>query len=353
MFIANQSHFFLIENETGSIAQYQKILATSNQKIQDVIIDYCHQAIYVADSNGSLLRSNLSSNAIPIHTELLVKDHNVQLLASQFGRTVYLSKTLQSFHSDGFTIRAIDGSLTCKSAPAKQFKIRAMDMDEDYLYLLDTINSVVWRLDLNQADQICDLMMWKSIHDLEQQPHQLVLLHQSSHHCISIPDSSDNEPETTTAINKPLDVIDVCLNFCVHGQCSKTRLNAPFCSCDFNFTGHRCEINKCHNFCLHQGNCSTTSLGMPKCTCPEGFSGPRCQVQDLVKPDLLDYYQNGFLASSIVNFCFFFVLLGFCIAFFRYKKKLKETALPQVIKKGRTRVFSTSSSTKGKRQVHF
>ena len=48
---------------------------------------------------------------------------------------------------------------------------------------------------------------------------------------------------------------DPCLNFCFNGDCKLTSLNIPHCHCQNNFTGKRCEVNVCYNYCLNNGVC--------------------------------------------------------------------------------------------------
>lgn len=59
-------------------------------------------------------------------------------------------------------------------------------------------------------------------------------------------------------------------------QCLNGELTIHGCKCSRGFTGARCEINLCHNFCLN-GICYLSSEGYPQCKCPLGFIGSRCE----------------------------------------------------------------------------
>lgn len=59
-------------------------------------------------------------------------------------------------------------------------------------------------------------------------------------------------------------------------QCLNGDLTSHGCKCSRGFTGLRCEINLCHNFCVN-GACYLSSEGYPQCKCPLGFVGSRCE----------------------------------------------------------------------------
>ena len=59
----------------------------------------------------------------------------------------------------------------------------------------------------------------------------------------------------TSTITSNSESQDPCLNFCFNGDCKLTSLNIPHCHCQNNFTGKRCEVNVCYNYCLNNGVC--------------------------------------------------------------------------------------------------
>ncbi|KAJ8707822.1 hypothetical protein PYW07_011499 [Mythimna separata] len=106
--------------------------------------------------------------------------------------------------------------------------------------------------------------------------------------------------------------VSICQNYCFQGECSVSA-EGPTCSCKTGYSGERCEVNACHDYCLHggvcslneenkrvcqctagydgercdvsicyeyclQGNCSVGADGLPKCSCEAGYSGERCEV---------------------------------------------------------------------------
>lgn len=76
--------------------------------------------------------------------------------------------------------------------------------------------------------------------------------------------------------------LNLCHNYCVHGDCYTSSLGYPQCRCLKHFGGKRCEIDICEGFCLNGGVCGR-GLGIrdiPTCSCLQGFSGNRCEVAD-------------------------------------------------------------------------
>ncbi|KAJ8669129.1 hypothetical protein QAD02_000388 [Eretmocerus hayati] len=98
--------------------------------------------------------------------------------------------------------------------------------------------------------------------------------------------SGDNATisENGTAGQRPVD----CLNGGVLVDKAKR-----FCRCKPGFTGARCEVSACHNYCL-RGECSVNVSGAPVCKCGESFTGQRCE-QDLCN----GYCLNGGLCSVL------------------------------------------------------
>lgn len=73
--------------------------------------------------------------------------------------------------------------------------------------------------------------------------------------------------------------IDLCHNFCVIGDCHISSHGYPVCKCPLGFTGERCQQDMCKDFCMHDGVCKfgVTNTSKISCECPDGYSGERCE----------------------------------------------------------------------------
>ncbi|KAJ8704804.1 hypothetical protein PYW08_012124 [Mythimna loreyi] len=52
----------------------------------------------------------------------------------------------------------------------------------------------------------------------------------------------------------------------------------PECSCQAGYSGKRCEVHACHQYCLHNGTCSLNEEEEPTCECSADYEGDRCEV---------------------------------------------------------------------------
>ncbi|KAJ8707833.1 hypothetical protein PYW07_011510 [Mythimna separata] len=71
--------------------------------------------------------------------------------------------------------------------------------------------------------------------------------------------------------------VSICQNYCFQGECSVSA-EGPTCSCKAGYSGERCEVNACHDYCLHGGVCSLNEENKRVCQCTAGYLGERCEV---------------------------------------------------------------------------
>ncbi|KAJ8707565.1 hypothetical protein PYW08_010817 [Mythimna loreyi] len=82
--------------------------------------------------------------------------------------------------------------------------------------------------------------------------------------------------------------VNLCLDYCLHGGvCSLDEDHQRVCQCAAGYEGERCEVSICKNYCS-QGNCSVGADGKPKCSCKTGYSGERCEVNTCCHEYCLD-----------------------------------------------------------------
>ena len=67
------------------------------------------------------------------------------------------------------------------------------------------------------------------------------------------------------------------------GNCTMNELGVPQCICGPGFSGKKCEIDQCADFCQHGGTC-IRNVKKTTCMCPTGYTGKRCEM-DLCSAD--------------------------------------------------------------------
>ncbi|XP_014209044.1 protein cueball [Copidosoma floridanum] len=70
--------------------------------------------------------------------------------------------------------------------------------------------------------------------------------------------------------------ISPCHNYCLAGECQVNSRGLPICSCGGSRSGSRCERDACDGYCLNNGQCLVEN-GKPSCECKYS-SGARCEV---------------------------------------------------------------------------
>ncbi|XP_065210088.1 protein cueball isoform X2 [Planococcus citri] len=84
--------------------------------------------------------------------------------------------------------------------------------------------------------------------------------------------------------------ISVCHNYCIRGSCKVDQDSNPNCYCPTGYSGSRCEIDKCHGMCLNSGSCIVNEVNQVTCVCKSGYSGDRCEFLNDVKNELCKTY---------------------------------------------------------------
>lgn len=141
------------------------------------------------------------------------------------------------------------------------------------IYWTDTIQKKIWTFSLNALES--NYSKYKSEPELfyrfnKSTPYGLVAFREKHFECTSelqVPTSKTQYiiEEFSPKIKNE----SYCLNL---GE-----KVGNHCRCTKGFTGDRCEISVCHNFCLNGGKCITDSAGYAECLCLPGYLGNRCE----------------------------------------------------------------------------
>lgn len=71
--------------------------------------------------------------------------------------------------------------------------------------------------------------------------------------------------------------VSVCYNYCLNGgQCYLNEMGFQECRCLPGYRGSRCETDACGDYCLNGGRCHINN-SVPLCTCGSGYFGQRCE----------------------------------------------------------------------------
>ena len=161
----------------------------------------------------------------------------------------------------------------------------ALAVSGEEIYWSEWSSFSVWRVDKNPGG-VCRPELVRSYPS--SRPHGLTVIREDKLHCEGaaapqhIKEEKEEEGEDLTTTTRPSDErseagSDVgCVNYCVRGSCWAGQDRAR-CDCEEGWTGERCEVSLCHNFCLHQADCLVIE-DQPECLCQPGHHGDRCQL---------------------------------------------------------------------------
>ncbi|KAH9498801.1 Exosome complex protein [Bulinus truncatus] len=174
---------------------------------------------------------------------------------------------------------------------------KALDIFEDYIYILTNKNNMVFKINkidrnvkpltvfftVNMASDINIVQKFKQQNANSNCTKDGVgKVCESSEICFNKPQDPRGYvclcPDGSRKVGNKCDFQKqpTCVNYCRNnGKCEVMKVSGrPKCSCEIGFHGDQCEYNACHDYCL-QGNC-TLSGSKPTCTCNENFTGEKC-----------------------------------------------------------------------------
>ena len=262
-----------------------------------IALDVCNSHIYWVNSNytnPSVERSNLDgSNRITVIKENLYEPIAVAIDHLE-GKLYWIDDV------EGLRIKIersnLDGTERELLVHPKRQQPVYLTVDHDSIYWSDLVHKAIWTIPKDA--KVGDMpIMFYSYHTSKNDADPAGIIARDnvgkvdcaainrSRHKTSLINStlpqgivesynnlitSTEESESTTENSK----------HCLNGGAIDEKTGS--CSCKLGYTGTHCEINLCHNYCLHQGNCNINNHGLPQCKCSGTFVGPRCET-DLCK----------------------------------------------------------------------
>lgn len=367
--VANQ--VFELDPADG-VAPKSVIRFSPEKKPKNIAFNSCQRKLYVLFEDA-LSEFDLEDNNVSHERVLKTGSFDGKLFKYFGGKLFYRLQQTQLHY--GFQLESTDvySEKTQKICSSdKEVSITSMDVyNSSLFYLTDSHNMILWEVDAKQ--QPCKMTPLKRMSPT--QPTKIVTMtHDDDENCLKTNHSSTSFPPPIIPVETPKPKIEdqrgACKKFCLGQEsvCSLTSLGLPVCHCPPGWTGDRCQISRCYNFCLNDGTCNPTKT-TPWCLCPENFHGHRCQfsynnqssvnlpISGDEKNSSSSYYY-AFVAMLFMNLIMVPFLLGAVITVCRrrktdtlqekcdtHEKDEEKEILPTIVKKtSRTRVFSTSSS---------
>ncbi|KAL0270908.1 UNVERIFIED_CONTAM: hypothetical protein PYX00_008178 [Menopon gallinae] len=247
----------------------QKLLHLKNEITSGIAISFCKRLLFWTNNNhtsGSIDRSNLDGTN---HTKIITVD-----VFQPLGITVDepYGKIYWTDDSEGIYYRIersnLDGSdreLLIRRTHQEPFWIVAAN---NAIYWTDSVTKNVWVLstDMSFPNHTKARLEPDIFHHYANYiPNGIAAYSDGNFECNVYKVPIPKPPETPEEMEIPA---GYCLN---DGE-----FEVGSCRCLKGFSGERCEVSLCHNYCLNEGTCFVNELDVPECKCASGFSGSRC-----------------------------------------------------------------------------
>ncbi|XP_050351554.1 protein cueball isoform X1 [Nymphalis io] len=253
---------------------YGNLLIKMDDEIpRDIAVDSCRGYIYWTNTN--ITKPTIERARFDGSERKIIVDTNIHMPVSiaidQRTKRLYWADDKEGIH---YSIESSDleGKDRKTRLVGTYHQPNALTVSKDNIYWVDWGFKSVWKLSKNAPlnTEPEELIAFNN-----EVPFGIVANYQIADQTAGVSDCtilaglSNNKTLINDAINIPKDVG----LFCLHGV--KTGISD--CKCSPGFTGERCEISVCQNFCFY-GDCSLNDKGQPECKCKHGYKGTRCET---------------------------------------------------------------------------
>ncbi|XP_064073317.1 protein cueball isoform X2 [Vanessa tameamea] len=253
---------------------YGNLLIKMDDEIpRDIAVDSCRGYIYWTNTN--ITKPTIERARFDGSERKIIVDTNIHMPVSiaidQKTKRLYWADDKEGIH---YSIESSDleGKDRKTRLVGTYHQPNALTVSKDNIYWVDWGFKSVWKLSKNAPPNTEpeELIAFNN-----EVPFGIVANYQIGDQTAGVTDCtvlaglSENKTLINEAMNIPKDVG----LFCLHGV--KTGISD--CKCSPGFTGERCEISVCQNFCFN-GDCSVNNKGQPECKCKRGYKGTRCEA---------------------------------------------------------------------------
>ncbi|CAG9794022.1 unnamed protein product [Diatraea saccharalis] len=291
----NERSIFWISLKPGSKNElYGNLLIKMDDEMPRAIaVDSCRGYIYWTNTNitkPSIERARFdgTDRKVVVNTDLFMP---VSIAVDQRTKRLYWADDKEGIH---YSIESsnLDGNDRKTVLSGTYHQPNTLTISKDSVYWVDWGFRSVWKL---AKDASADVEPFELLKFSNEVPFGIVANYdisdqiEGSNDCAALQRLSQNKSAINDTFNIPRDIG----LFCLHGVKLDGKLE---CKCSPGYTGERCEVSVCYNFCF-QGDCTLSSEGQPMCRCQNGFSGIRCEL-DACKGYCLN---NGVCSRSRQN----------------------------------------------------
>ncbi|KAJ8706693.1 hypothetical protein PYW07_012771 [Mythimna separata] len=269
---------FSINPGSSNKAVGGNLLVHLNHPCRDVAVDSCGGYIYwITDYNIERARLDGSEREVIVDSTVV---YRLSLAIDQETQRLYWIDYIIYITANGGRISIESANLNGKNRTTLYIVRNAslsssLAVSKDFIYWQNYNDEGTWQLPKNSSEHVArKLYSTPSVSDYHRVATNYTIQEQIEgiQNCEAlqnlIPNNSKPEP---TAL--------ICQNsYCLEGNCSVNAGGQPTCSCKAGHSGERCEINTCHQYCLHNGVCSLNEEKEPVCQCTADYFGQRCEI---------------------------------------------------------------------------
>ncbi|KAJ8706699.1 hypothetical protein PYW07_012777 [Mythimna separata] len=251
------------------------LLVTIDNDCRDIAVDICGRYIYwITDDEIERARLDGSDREVIVDSTVHFR---ISLAIDQQTQRLYW---IDYITANGGRLSIESANLNGKNRTTLYIvrnasRASSLAVSKDFIYWQNSNEVGTWQLPKNSSEH--DARKLYSISSLRDWSYQLVATNYTIQEQIQGIQSCEALQGLMPNNSNPV-TVSICQNYCLEGNCSVNAGGQPTCSCKAGHSGERCEVNACHDYCLHNGFCSLNEENKRVCQCTAGYDGERCDI---------------------------------------------------------------------------